>query len=772
VDCRSWQSRVVLALAALVYLMMGRAFAADSVSAVEVVGNRTVEAASIRSHLRPGNGGTITPAQIDEALKTLFATGLFSDVRIDRKGGKLLISVTENPVIASIAFQGNANADKSKLEPLIALKARARYTAAKAHADALKLRDYYRSLGRLATEVEPKLSKRPDGQVEIVFAIKEAEVTKVDNIVFIGNRSFTDRQLRDVITTSQSGWFDVLKTAAFYDPERIKQDQDLLRQFYLKNGFPDVRVVTADANKNEQGTGYAIAFTIEEGERYAFGPTSIQSSIAKVDTASLQSSVTIKPGSTYNAEQVDKSVERMTLMLSDQGHAAANVRVVPKRDEATRTITMAIEVKEGTPVYVERIEVAGNTQTKDFVIRRELRFAEGDVVNAFILERARKRVQALGFFKKVTLKRKIGSSQDRVVITVEVIEDDTRNIAFGAGYSTSEGIVGDIAVSERNLFGNGQALRVKLTGSAMRFQAEVGFTEPRLFGSNYAGGFDIFYRDTDYTTQSSFKSQRVGGDLRLGYQINDEWSGSVNYTFSRNTIYDVGANASAAIKEAVPGFPNVSSNTYDTSSVGYSLAYDTRNNKRRPTEGLYYTLSQDLAGVGGDVRYLRSVGDARGYYPVSDTITAAGRVTGGVIGGWGGQDVRLLDLFYRGSETVRGFAFSGIGPRDILSANKDALGGRMYFATTAELLFQIPYLPQDFGLRGAVFADAGSLWGVNKTAASLPGLAGNSLAPRASVGMGLAWDSPLGALRADYAFPIVKQPFDKTQAFSFGLSPF
>jgi outer membrane protein insertion porin family len=771
VHCRS-RKGLLLAVMALAYLGFGTVLAADAVTAVEVEGNRTVGADSIRSHLRLGNGGTVTPGQIDQALKSLFATGLFSDVRIDRKGPRLLVRVTENPVIASITFQGNANADKSRLEPLIALKAHARYTAAKAHADAVKVRDFYRSQGRLATEVEPKVTPRTDGQVELVFAVKEAEVTKVDNIVFLGNRSFSERQLRDVITTSQSGWFDILKTAAFYDPERIKQDQDLLRQFYLKSGFPDVRVATTDAAKNAQGTGYSITFTIEEGERYSFGPTTIQSGIAKVETASLQSSVSIKPGSTYNAEEVEKSLERMTLALSDQGHASANVRMVPKRDETSRTITMSIEVQEGTPIYVERIEVAGNAQTKDFVIRRELRFAEGDPVNAFILERARKRVQALGFFKKVTLKKKTGSSSDRVIITVEVVEDDTRNLAFGAGYSTSEGIVGDISVTERNLFGNGQALRVKLTGSAVRFQAEVGFTEPHLLGSNFAGGFDLFYKDTDYTTQSSYKSQRLGGDLRLGYQITDEWSGSVNYTFSRNTIYDVGANASAAIKEAVPGFPNVSSNTYDTSSVGYALAYDTRNNKRRPTEGVYFTLSQDLAGVGGDVRYLRSQGEARGYYPVSDTITAAGRASGGVIGGWGGQDVRLLDLFYRGSESVRGFAFSGIGPRDTLSANQDALGGRMYFATTAELLFQIPGVPQDFGLRGAVFADAGSLWGVNTTAAALPGLAGNALAPRASVGMGLAWDSPLGALRADYAFPIVKQPYDKTQAFSFGLSPF
>jgi outer membrane protein insertion porin family len=254
--------------------------------------------------------------------------------------------------------------------------------------------------------------------------------------------------------------------------------------------------------------------------------------------------------------------------------------------------------------------------------------------------------------------------------------------------------------------------------------------------------------------------------------IDQNWSTSFNYTFVRNQLYDVGPAASAAIKEAIPGFPGASSNTYYTSSVGYSLTYDTRDNRKRPTEGVYYTLAQDLAGVGGDVRYLRTVGEARGYYAVTDHVVAMGRAGGGIIGGWGGQDVRLLDLFYKGSETVRGFAVAGIGPRDSASANRDALGGRMFYATTAELLFPIPGAPQEMGLRGAVFADAGALWGVNRTAAALPGLAGNTAAPRASIGVGLAWDSPIGALRVDYAYPLLKQPFDKTQPLSFGLVPF
>jgi outer membrane protein insertion porin family len=380
-------------------------------------------------------------------------------------------------------------------------------------------------------------------------------------------------------------------------------------------------------------------------------------------------------------------------------------------------------------------------------------------------------VQALGFFKSVGLKHVKGSAPDKVVIIIHVVEDDSRNLSFGAGYSTSEGIVGDISVTERNLFGNGQMLRLKFAGSLSRFQADLGFTEPHFLGSNVSAGFDLFYKDVDYTAYASYKSLRMGGDLRLGYPITETMSGSVNYTFVRNTLYDVGPAASAAIKEAA-GYPNAGSSTYYTSSVGYSLAYDTRDNKKRPTSGVFYTVSQDLAGLGGDVRYIRSVGDLRGYYPVSDGITAVGRVTGGSITSWGGQDVRLLDLFYKGNDAVRGFAPSGIGPRDTLSANQDALGGRMFFSTTAELLFKLPGVPDDMGLRGAVFADAGSLWNTNKTAAALPGLAGNSLTPRASVGVGLAWDSPLGALRVDYAYPILKQPYDKTQALSFGLSPF
>ena len=763
---------VLFAVAILFALASSPLRAAETIATIEVSGNRTVAAEVVRSHLKLAQGSPYDAGKADQSIKALHATGLFANVGIERRGARLVVRVVENPLVSRVYVEGSTLTDKTKLDEQIQLKPRARYTEAKGHADSLRLREHYRRLGRLATTVEPSVVYQTDGRVEVAYVVKEGDVTKVDSIGFVGNRAFTAGQLRDVISTSQSGWFDILKSAAFYDPERINQDKDLLRRHYLKQGFPDARVVSAEAIKNAEGTGYVITFTVEEGERFTFAPATVETSLRGADTGKLQDLVAVKPGSTYSQDAIEKSVEKMTLALSDDGLAFAQVKAAPKRDNAGRTVAIAFRVEEGPRIYVERIDIVGNKKTNDFVIRREFRVAEGDAVNAFMIERGRKRVQTLGFFKSVALKKQPGSAPDKVVIVIDVVEDQTIDFGVGAGYSTTEGLVGDISIAERNLFGNGQWLRLKIAGSQTRFQAEAGFTEPRFLGTNVAAGFDLFYKDIDYTTQASYKTQRVGGAVRARYPINDEWSVGVNYTFARNKIYDVGTNASAAIRDAIPGWPDSTSTTYYTSSVGYSLFYDTRDNKKRPSSGVYYSVAQDLAGLGGDVRYIRSVGEARAYYPITDEITAVGRATGGIVTGWGGQDVRLLDLFYKGNETIRGFATAGYGPRDTLSANQDALGGRMFYATTAEALFQIPGVPQDLGLRGAVFADAGSLWGLNTTAAKQPGAVGNTPSLRASVGVGLAWDSPIGALRADYAIPIAKQPYDKTQAFSFGLMPF
>ena len=745
------------------------AHAAETITAIEVSGNRSVETEVVRTTLELRKGESYDPGKADRSLKNLFATGLFADVRIDRRGTKLIVTVVENPIVASVGFEGNSAVDKSKVEAAVELKSGARFTRSKAQADVVKLRELYYRAGRLSSTVEPKITEKGEGRVDVTFVIKEGEVNKVDSITFRGNHAFSESQLRDVISTAESGWFDFLKSTAFYDPERLDTDRQMLRRHYLKRGYLDAQVLAPEATKNETGTGYKIVFPVDEGERYAFGTVTVDSSLPGIDTAKLFGAQLPKAGDVYNQELLEKSEERLMLALSEQSQPFARVRPVPTRDPSGRTVGIKFLIEEGPHIYVERIEIVGNTKTKDPVIRREVRIAEGDPVNAFMLERARIRIQALGFFKSVALKQRRGSAPDKVVILFEVVEQETIDLAFGAGYSSSEGVIGDISITERNLFGNGQWLRLKLAGSFTRAQVDVGFTEPRFLGTNIAAGFDLFYKDADYTTESSYKSQRFGGGLRLGIPLSDETTLGLNYKLSRSQIYDVGPDASAAIREAAAGGD---SGTYWTSSVGYSVTYDTRNSKKMPTSGVYYTIGQDVAGLGGDVRYIRSVGETRGYYAVNDSVTLMGRAMGGMITGWGGDDVRLLDLFYKGGESVRGFAPSGLGPRDTQSKNQDALGGRMFYATTAETLFNVPGVTESTGIRPAVFVDAGALWGVNTTASKLPGLAGNSASPRISTGVGIAWDSPLGPLRLDYAIPLVKQASDKTQPFSFGLMPY
>ena len=748
------------------------AFAAETTTTLEIDGARTVSADAIRAVVGPVPNTGLTPELTDRAVKSLMATGHFADVRLDQRGPRIVVTIVEHPIAASVTIEGNAEIERKKLEEVLELKPKARVTRAKLQADARRLADLYKRQGRLATTVESKSTPRSEGHVDVAFVVREAPVSRIDRIEFSGNRAFSTRQLKDVISTSESGWLDVFKTAAYYDPERIETDRTLLRRHYANTGYPDAKITGVDAVPNGEGTGYTVVFTIEEGPAAQIGTATIEWAVSSAQPASSAAALKVRPGAVYSRETIERSVEGLSEASSKEGQPFVRVTPVHRASADGGTIDIVFRIEAAPPLYAERIDITGNTRTKDHVIRRELRLTEGDPVNAFIIERARLRVQRTGFFKTVTVKSAKGASPDRVIVTFDVTEQPTGDFGIGGGYSTVEGIVGDIGWTERNLFGNGQSLRFKVAGSASRFQADVGFTEPRILGSNVAAGFDLFYKDVDYTKQSSYMSTRAGGTVRLGLPIDDQWSTGVSYTFARSTLYNVGPNASAAIREAVPGFPANASTTYDTSAIGTSVTYDGRDNKKRPSSGVYYTLVQDFAGAGGDVRFVRNTGEARAYYAVSDSVTAMGRTSGGVISGWGGQDVRLLDMFTKGSETVRGFSTAGFGPRDTLSANQDALGGRMFFVTTAEMLFDIPGIPKDLGLRAAVFADAGSLWGVNRTAAALPGVVGQTPALRATAGIGLAWDSPLGPLRVDYAVPLVKQPYDKLQPLSFGLVPF
>ena len=749
---------------------------ASAIRAINVEGNKRVEPETVRSYLQFAAGDAYDPAKIDGSIKALFATGLFSDVRIDRSGADVMVTVVENPVINQIAFEGNSEVDTETLRNEVQLKPRAVFTRARVQADVQRILDVYQRQGRYAATVDPKIIELEQDRVNLVFEIAEGPATKVKGIHFVGNHAFSDSQLRDVISTTEKGWFDFLKGTAVYDPDRMNLDRELLRQYYLKNGYADAQVTAANAELDRDGSGFFVTYTIDEGEPYTFGSINVESMVPQVQPNAYQGNVQTKEGDTYDAQRIDKTTEDMTAAISQQGFAFARVRPQPQPDPVTHKIALNYVIEEGPRVYIERINVVGNTRTKDYVIRREFKLAEGDAYNPLMVDQAKKRLKNLGLFKNVDVKRRPGSAQDRVILDVEVVEQSTGELSFGVGYSTSEGVIGDISLTERNLMGNGQFLRLGLSGSFTRLQAELSFTEPRFLDYNMAAGFDIFAKQVDMTSQAGFVSRRFGADTRLGFPISEHLWNQVSYGYSQDSIVDVQPNASFAIRE--------SQGIFYTGLVSDALTYDMRNDPKNPTKGYFLQGGVNFAGLGGDVQYISTSAEARGYYPITDKITLVGRAIGGNIQGWGGEDVRLTDLFFRGGETIRGFNVAGYGPRD-LNTNS-ALGGTTYWATTAEIRFPLPFVPDDLGLQGAVFADAGSLFGAGAAATNNQGCGPSaynsslayytkvclvdSSAIRSSVGVSLMWASPVGPIRMDFAQVLTKEPYDQTQFFRFGAA--
>ena len=747
-----------------------------AIKSIRVEGNKRVEPETVRTYLRFNAGDAYDPAKVDQSIKALFATGLFSDVRIDREGAGVVVTVVENPVVNQVAFEGNREVDKATLTAEVQLKPRSVFTRAKAQADVQRILDIYRRQGRFAASVDPKIIELDSNRVNVVYEINEGGATKVQAINFIGNKAFSDSQLRDIISTSQSGLFDFIKGTNIYDPDRLALDRELLRQYYLKNGYADARIVSAGAELARDGSGFYITFVVDEGELFTFGKVEIESTLPGVNAGALRSELQTASGATYDQSAMDRTVERLTLTVSEQGFAFARVRPRAVREPGSRVINVTYVIDQGPRIYIERINVIGNLRTHDHVIRREFRLAEGDAYNPLLVDKAKRRLQGLGFFKTVEIKRRQGTAADRVVLDVELVEQSTGELSFGAGYSTSEGVIGDVSISERNLLGKGQFLRLRLAGSFERLQADISFTEPRFLDRNLSAGFDLFWKEVDLTSVSAFKSRTEGGSLRLGFPLSENLWLTNSYTLSQGTIFDVDPiNASLAIKE--------SEGSALTSAWGTSLAYDARNHPKNPTKGYYFQVGTDLAGLGGDVKYVRTTGEARFYYPITDKLTFVGRAVGGHIMGWGGDDVRLIDLFYKGGETIRGFNRGGFGPRDLSSINQDALGGETFWATTAEVRFPLPLIPEDLGMGGAVFVDAGSLFGAGAFASKLndPNCVGNVPAAgkicladdssiRASAGFSILWNSPLGPLRLDIAKAFLKKDFDDEQLIRFGAS--
>jgi outer membrane protein insertion porin family len=778
---------------------------------IVVVGNRRVDADTIRSYFRVGPGEVLDQARIDEAVKQMFATGFFEDVRVARSGGRLVVTVVENLVINRVAFEGNRRINDDQLRGEVQSKPRGPFSRAIVQADVQRILEVYRRAGRFDIRVEPKTIDQPNGRVDLVFEITEGEKSGVKSIRFIGNTAFSDYRLRDVINTGTTNWLSWIRANDIYDPDKVEADKELIRRFYLKNGYADIRVVAATAQYDQASQGFVLTFTVDEGPRYRFGTVEVQSNVRDIDGATLRNRLRASAGGVYNAEQVEKSVENISVEMARRGYAFAQVRPRGDRDPSGLTINLLFVVEEGARAYIERINIRGNTRTRDYVIRREFDIAEGDAYNRVLIDRAERRLRNLGYFKTVRITNEQGSTPDRVIVNVDVEDQPTGEFSVAGGYSTAEGFIGEVAVAERNLLGRGQYVRIAAQWGEQTQGWDFSFTEPYFLGYRVSAGIDIFSKLTEESYIQSYDTRTSGATLRLGLPLNEELSLGLRYSLYLSQIslpelddtndsipydgiqqpnyglYDCAGKGitnplgpaacrkngelSAVFKQLLNP-KNGFSNEALVSQVGYTLAYNTLDNTINPRNGILIEWKQDLAGVGGDVNFLRSTIDARYYYEVYSDVVAIARGQAGHVTGWGSKDWRILDGFFMGPNLVRGFESAGIGPRDVTNKNglyQDAVGATMYWGVSGELQFPIPFLPREFGMRGAAFADAGSAWGFEAPEKGLP--PGTKIADehiiRSSVGVGVIWQSPFGPIRFDYAWALSGASYDKEQAFRF-----
>ncbi len=718
-----------------------------------VQGTQRIDPSTVRSYMTVKPGDVLDEAAINNSLKALYGTGLFADVAISREGDRLLVKVVENPVINQIAFEGNDAITDEDLNTEIQLRPRIVFTRTKVQQDVKRIIDLYRRSGYFAAVVDPKVIQLPQNRVNLVFEIKEGPESGIRSITFVGNKVFSDSELKEVILTKESKWWRILSTADKYDPDRLTFDRELLRRFYLENGYADFRVVSAVAELAPDRSDFFVTFTVEEGARYKFGDVKVESKIKEIKPEVLAPLIKFKKGDWYSSRLVDDTVLKLTNEAGNFGYAFVEVRPRVRRDRVHHTISVTFEVQEGPRVFVQRIDIRGNTRTLDRVIRREFRLVEGDAFNAAKLQRSQQRIRNLGFFKKVDVTKVRGSSPDKTIIQVDVEEQPTGELSIGGGYSTRDGAVGEVGVRERNLLGRGQDLRASFRISQVTQQFDLGFTEPYFLDRNLAAGFDVFNIRSNQQSDITYDENKTGGRLRANYEINENWSQGVRLTGQYVNIANVSSTASQIIKDQAGGeFESI---------LGQTLAYDTRDSKITPTDGLISRFATDLAGLGGDARFIQTTWKTKFYYPFNKKWIGVLSSDIGHVEGLG-QNVRVTDAYLLGNDNMRGFKIGGMGPR--AKDTDDALGAKTYGVGSVELTFPLG-LPEEFGLRGAVFSDFGTAFGADGNQS----LINDSMELRASSGAGLAWRSPLGPVRLDLAYPWLKSSFDKTQFFSFSF---
>lgn len=778
---------VAMSAATIVSVSLGVQFAsvaqaqAAVVSSIDVQGNQRVDDTTIEGYLTIKVGQQFDNGDVDESVKVLFNTGLFSDVSINQVRSTLVVRVAEYQVINQILFQGNRKVKDAALYAAIQLKPRGVFTPDALDADVEAVKAAYGRVGRYDATVTTQIIDLGENRVNVVFEIQEGGRTKIASVNFVGNNAFPDRRLKDVITTRESTILSFLLRDDIYDENRLRADEEALRRFYYNRGYADFQVISAYGELDDATNEYTVTITVEEGERYTFGDISVESTIAEVSGESLMPLVETRQGDVYSAKDVEDTIIAITENVAGLGYAFAQVNPRGDRNFETRTISIVFTIDQGPRTYVERIEIRGNARTRDFVIRREFDIAEGDAFNQVLIQRAKKRLEALDFFESVEVATAPGSEPDQVVLVVDVVEKSTGEFAIGAGYSTggsSQGVSVEASITERNFLGRGQFIRVAAGGGKNSRDYTFSFTEPYFLGRRIAAGFDVFRRTRLFDT---YNSEVTGVTVRLGLPITETLNAGLAYNFSQESYkFNTGCvvdgtetldPSKCAVSTAIQ--QGVAQSPWTKSSVLGSLTFNTIDDMKNPRSGLFATASVEVAGIGGDAKYVMAMARASYYQTLSEEMDIVGILSGGAghIASIGGGELRVFDHFQGSERMIRGFEYGGIGPVDA-AVQTDHLGGTTYFNGSVEAQFPLPVIPESFGLRGAVFADAATLYGNKVSVGGVPSALASSTGMqwRASVGAGLIWASPFGPLRIDYAVPVLKESTDIVQEFNFGMS--
>ncbi len=844
---------------------------APIIQAIRVSGNQRIEPETIASYLVVNAGDRADPQLLDVGLKTLFNTGLFADVSLEMQpDNTLLITVQENPIVNRVILEGNRRVKADKINEEVKLAARAVFTRAKAQADVQRIIEVYRRGGRFAATVTPKIVPLEQNRVDVIYEIDEGPKTGVAKINFVGNKNFSSGELRGALLTKESRWWRFFSSNSNYDPDRLEYERDLLRQFYAKNGYADFQVISAVAELTPDRKDFFITFTVEEGEKYTIGEVKVKTSLAKLDENALENFVPIKPGETYNGERIEKATESITFATGASGYAFVDVQPRLERNPETRTIDVTFQVNEGPRVYVERINIKGNTRTLDKVIRREIRVAEGDPYNKVLIDRSKSRVRALDYFTEVEIEERPGSAPDRTELDVSVEEKATGSFSVGVGVSSTENFIIDFSIEERNLMGRGQFLRFRVQSSSRTRLVDLRFTQPYFLDRNLAAGVSLTNQRTNFR-ESGFIRDRYGFGLSAGFQISEFWRGNLQYQLARDKVsFDRdnfafqtggqvpdGADISnlfipgAAVPTLMPLFTGVnnglpfvttdpnapgvtgrfldpvtmvpqsqyvaftcdllvqafsptceSQGTFVSSIFGYSIGMDSRDDPIDPTRGLRLNLGQSVAGLGGDVKYLRTEASGAIYRPLFAGFVGKLQMRAGYVDGFGGDPVRLQDRFYEGADSFRGFEVAGVGPRYFQPGTQFAgnntfgqsIGSKIYAIGTVEVKLPLP-LPKQYGIRASLFSDFGTVGLVDDSSKFLNTIAfddtnmdgipdfavdidptngqlfvepvQDDLSIRISAGASVSWDSPFGPVRFDFAKVLRKEFYDRTEGFRF-----